>query len=386
MKTENGLGEPVLFSRPFHTPAEKINLATVIDSDHVHGDGPFTASASRRLAALSGVDQVLLTTSGTHALEMAARLVGVGPGDEVILPSFTFSSGATSIVAAGGVPVFVDIEGDTGNIDPALVEGAITANTKAISVMHYGGVPVDMAAISDIATRHGLAVIEDNAHGLGVTSGYGTLGSLGDIAIQSFHDTKNVHCGEGGAVLIGDPELRERAEIMREKGTNRSKFLRGQVDKYSWVDWGSSYLPSELNAAVLDAQLESFDEIQSRRHAIWNTYRSSLAEWAEDNGVTLMTPPGGVHAAHVFFCLMPDQESRDAALVHTRAHGVMSTFHYVPLHSSPAGQKYGRVDSSLEKTDSFAGRLLRLPLWPGLSEGQIATVLDTMKTFSFSAN
>jgi dTDP-4-amino-4,6-dideoxygalactose transaminase len=386
VNSENGLGEPVLFSRPFHTPAEKVNLATVIDSDHVHGDGPFTASASQKISNLTGVEHVLLTTSGTHALEMAARLVGIGPEDEVILPSFTFSSGATSIVAAGGVPVFVDVEGDTGNIDPSRVEAAITARTKAISVMHYGGVPVDMVAISDIANRHGLAVIEDNAHGLGVASGYGTLGSLGNIAIQSFHDTKNVHCGEGGAVLIGDPDLRERAEIMREKGTNRSKFLRGQVDKYSWVDWGSSYLPSELNAAVLDAQLDSFEEIQARRHAIWNTYRSELTEWADANDVTLMSPPGGIHAAHVFFCLMPDQESRDAALAHTRANGVMSTFHYVPLHSSPAGQKYGRVSSSLEKTDSFAGRLLRLPLWAGLSQGQITRVLDTMKTFSFSAN
>ena len=386
MAVGSEVDDSILFSRPFRSPLEKANLAAVIDSDHVHGDGRFTASASRRIAELSDVEHALLTTSGTHALEMAVRLLDVGVGDEVIVPSFTFSSGANSIVATGGVPVFVDIEGDTGNIDPALVEAAITPKTKAISVMHYGGVPVDMSAISAIAKRHGLKVIEDNAHGLGVKSPYGTLGSLGDIAIQSFHDTKNVHCGEGGAVLIGNPELRERAEIMREKGTNRSKFLRGQVDKYSWVDWGSSYLPSELNAAVLDSQLDSFDEIQARRHEIWNAYRSSLGQWADSLGVTLMTPPGGVHAAHVFFALMPSEASRDAALAHTRANGVVSTFHYVPLHSSAAGQKFGRTAGSLEKTDSFAGRLIRLPLWPGMSDGQVAKVIDTMKTFSFPTN
>jgi len=380
------VNEPILFSRPFRSPMEKANLSAVIDSDHVHGDGSFTSSASRKIADLSKVEHVLLTTSGTHALEMAVRLLDVGVGDEVIVPSFTFSSGANSIVAAGGVPVFVDIEGDTGNIDPALVEAAITSRTKAISVMHYGGVPVDMPAISIIAKRHGLTVIEDNAHGLGVASQDGTLGSFGDIAIQSFHDTKNVHCGEGGAVLISNPELRERAEIMREKGTNRSKFLRGQIDKYSWVDWGSSYLPSELNAAVLDSQLDSFVEIQVRRHEIWNSYETGLESWANSSGVTLMRPPSGIHAAHVFFMLMPNEASRDAALAYTRANGVVSTFHYVPLHSSAAGQKFGRTAGSLDKTDSFSARLLRLPLWPGMSEAQVTKVIDTMKIFSFPTN
>jgi dTDP-4-amino-4,6-dideoxygalactose transaminase len=317
---------------------------------------------------------------------MAVRLLDVGIGDEVIVPSFTFSSGANSIVATGGVPVFVDIEGNAGNIDPMLVEAAITAKTKAISVMHYGGVPVDMPAILDIAGRHGLTVIEDNAHGLGVKTPLGALGSIGDIAIQSFHDTKNVHCGEGGAVLIGNPELRERAEIMREKGTNRSKFLRGQVDKYSWVDWGSSYLPSELNAAVLDSQLDSFDVIQARRFDIWNAYQAGLADWAVSSGVSLMDPPAGIHAAHVFFMVMPSEAARDAALAHTREHGVVSTFHYVPLHSSAAGQKYGRTAGSLAKTDTFSGRLLRLPLWPGMSEAQVSKVIDTMKMFSFPTN
>lgn len=383
MAVGGDVSEPILFSRPFRSPQEKTNLAAVIDSDHVHGDGSFTASASRKIADLSDVEHVLLTTSGTHALEMAVRLLDVSVGDEVIVPSFTFSSGANSIVATGGVPVFVDIEGNTGNIDPAHVEAAITPKTKAISVMHYGGVPVDMPAILDIARRHGLTVIEDNAHGLGVKTPLGTLGALGDIAIQSFHDTKNVHCGEGGAVLIRNPTLRERAEIMREKGTNRSKFLRGQVDKYSWVDWGSSYLPSELNAAVLDSQLDSFDAIQARRHEIWKAYQAGLGDWAESAGVSLMTPPGGIHAAHVFFMVMPTETARDVALTHTRAHGVVSTFHYVPLHSSAAGQKFGRTAGSLAKTDAFSARLLRLPLWPGMSEAQVTKVIDTMKMFSF---
>jgi dTDP-4-amino-4,6-dideoxygalactose transaminase len=375
--------ERILFSRPFLTPSEKSNVSKVLDSDHVHGDGPFTDSASRRLREITGASDLLLTTSGTHALEMAVRLLGVGPSDEVILPSFTFSSGANSIVAVGAVPVFVDIEGATGNIDPALVEVAITPKTKAISVMHYGGTPVDMDAITDIARRYELTVLEDNSHGLGVKSRHGTLGSLGDVGIQSFHDTKNIHCGEGGAVLLGKPHLREEAEIMREKGTNRSKFLRGQVDKYSWVQWGSSYLPSELNAAVLDSQLASFDDIQESRHKIWDRYHASLEEWASDARVTLMTPPGDVHAAHVFYLLMPTEADRDVALQHTKTHNVATTSHYVPLHSSAAGLKFGRTSGSLDKTDSFASRLLRLPLWPGMSDGQVTKVIDTMKGYVF---
>ena len=373
--------KPILFSVPFRAPAAPENLATVINSDHVHGDGPYTKAASEKLVQLTGAGSVLLTTSGTAALEMAVRLLGVGPGDEVIVPSFTFSSGATSIVAAGAVPVFIDIEGDTGNIDPSLVEAAITSKTKAISVMHYGGVPVDMDATMAISRKHNIPVIEDNAHGLAVKSRYGALGTIGAVAIQSFHDTKNVHCGEGGAVLFNDPALVEAAEIMREKGTNRSRFLRGQVDKYTWVEWGSSFLPSELNAAVLDAQLEVFETIQEKRFAIWNTYKAELADWAQENSSKLMSPPDGVHAAHVFYVLMPNQEKRDALLSHLRENGVIGTFHYVPLHSSPAGMKYGRVHGSMHKTDSFSGRLARLPLWPGMSDEQVKRVLDTMKSF-----
>lgn len=372
---------PILFSVPFRAPAAPDNLAAVIASDHVHGDGPFTKSASAKMVELTGSPTVLLTTSGTAALEMAVRLLGIGEGDEVIVPSFTFSSGAASVVAAGGVPVFVDIEGDSGNVDPAEVEKAITEKTKAISVMHYGGAPVDMDEIMAISRKHNIPVIEDNAHGLAVKSRFGALGTIGSVAIQSFHDTKNVHCGEGGAVLINDPALVEAAEIMREKGTNRSKFLRGQVDKYTWVDWGSSYLPSELNAAVLDAQLDAFEGIQKRRFEIWNTYSEALADWAASLGGSVMTPVDGEHAAHVFYVLMPDQDTRDSFLEYLRSNGVVGTFHYVPLHSSPAGKKYGRTVGSLEKTDSFAGRLARLPLWPGMTDAQVAHVIDTVKAF-----
>jgi dTDP-4-amino-4,6-dideoxygalactose transaminase len=373
---------PIYFSAPYVSKAEKQNLIDSIDSGFLHGDGKFTQSASAKLEALTGSNKVLLTTSGTSALEMAVRLLGIGAGDEVIVPSFTFSSGAASIVAAGATPVFVDIEGDSGNIDPAQVEAAITPKTKAISVMHYGGVPVDMDTIMTISREHNIPVIEDNAHGLAVKSRYGALGTIGSVAIQSFHDTKNIHCGEGGAVLINDASLVEAAEIMREKGTNRSKFLRGQVDKYTWVEWGSSYLPSELNAAVLDAQLDDFELIQQKRFAIWNRYKEELNDWATEQSASLMDPAFGEHAAHVFFLLMPTLEKRDALLEFLRSREVIGTFHYVPLHSSPAGKKYGRTFGPMDKTDSFSNRLVRLPLWAGMSEEQIEFVIDTVKAFS----
>jgi dTDP-4-amino-4,6-dideoxygalactose transaminase len=373
--------KPIFFSVPFRAPKSSENINSVINSDHVHGDGPYTSSATSKLVELTGAPAALLTTSGTSALEMAVRLLGVGHGDEVIVPSFTFSSGASSIVAAGATPVFVDIEGDSGNIDPTLVKAAITPKTKVISVMHYGGQPVDMDAIIRISKQYGIPVLEDNAHGLAVNSRFGKLGTLSDLAIQSFHDTKNVHCGEGGAVLINDLGLLETAEIMREKGTNRSKFLRGQVDKYTWVEWGSSFLPSELNAAVLDAQLDCFDEIQAKRFAVWNTYSDQLTEWSHSMGGGVMTPQHGEHAAHMFYVTLANQDDRDAFLAHLRAHGVIGTFHYVPLHSAPAGLKYGRVAGAMDKTDSFASRLARLPLWPDMSDEQIHYVVDTIKAW-----
>jgi dTDP-4-amino-4,6-dideoxygalactose transaminase len=374
-------GALIPFSKPFVTAHELRNLQQVLESDHAHGDGAFTRSASARLKTITGVDNVLLTTSCTHALEMACQLLNIGPGDEVILPSFTFPSAANAVARTGARCVFVGIDPATGNIDPNQVEEAVGPLTKAIIVMHYGGVPVDMTAITAIATRAGVEVIEDNAHGLGVDSGRGTLGGIGALGTQSFHDTKNVHCGEGGALLVGDPALLERAEIIREKGTNRSQFLRGRIDKYSWVELGSSFLPSELNAAVLDSQLESFDDIQARRFSIWNRYSAGLAQWADDHGIELMTPPGGIHAAHLFYLLMPDWNAQGEMLEHLRAHGVMATFHYVPLGSSPAGLKFGRTMRTLALAEDFSRRLVRLPLWAGMTDDQVTRVIDAVVSF-----
>lgn len=373
---------PIPFSKPYRAPGELVNLERVLSSDHSHGDGAFTASATARLRTLTGTTGVLLTSSGSHALDLASILLGVGNGDEVILPTFTFPSAANAIALAGATCVFVDSDPVTGNIDPAAVAQAVTSRTKAISVMHYGGVPVDLPAIEAIAAEHGLPIIEDNAHGLGVQHRGRVLGTFGAIAIQSFHDTKNVHSGEGGAIIINDLSLLERAEIVREKGTDRSKFLRGQVDKYSWVDVGSSYLMSELQAAVLDAQLQSFDTIQAKRHAVWNRYATELAEWADAVGADLMSvPDGSEHAAHLFAILMPDQEGQSALIAHLRTLGIVATFHYVPLHSSAAGLRHGRVSGSVDNAVRFSQRLVRLPLWASLDEQQVQRIVDGVRSF-----
>jgi dTDP-4-amino-4,6-dideoxygalactose transaminase len=369
--------EVVPFSRPFRTANELKNLETVLASDHSHGDGPFTRSASDRIRTLTGAGHVLLTTSGTHALEMSISLLDIGVGDEVILPSFTFPSAADAVARTGATCVFVDIDMANGGIDAAQVAEAITPTTKAVSIMHYGGMPVDIDAITAIAKGAGVPIVEDNAHGLGVPR----LGTVGVFAAQSFHDTKNVHCGEGGALLINDQAVVERAEIMREKGTNRSQFLRGQVDKYRWVDWGSSYLPSELNAAVLDSQLSEFGEIQRRRTAIWDHYSIELAEWADANAIRPMTPPGGIHAAHLFYLLMPDWESQTGFISHLRAAGVHAAFHYVPLDTAPAGLRYGRTLRALDRSEDFSRRIVRLPLWVNMTDDQVARVVEAARAW-----
>ena len=371
--------ELIPFSRPFLAPASLERLTAVLGSDHAHGDGPFTRSASGRLSAMLDGGDVLLTTSGTHALEMASRLLDLGPGDEVVLSTFTFSSAATAIAMTGATIVFVDIDASTGNIDPEQVAEAVSPRTRAISVMHYGGTPVDMAAIGSIAADAGcLPVIEDNAHGLGVRSPWGVLGRIGTFGVQSFHDTKNVHAGEGGALVINDAHHRLRAEIIREKGTNRSQFMRGAVDRYTWVDWGSSYLPSELNAAVLDAQLAAFDEIQASRHAVWDRYAAELGDWADLIGATLMRPPGGIHAAHLFFVLLPRRHDQADFIAALAAQGVAAAFHYVPLDSSPAGCRSGRPLRELVRSEDFSRRLVRLPLWAGMTTGQVDRVVDAV--------
>lgn len=372
----------IIFSRPYRAAAELANVTTVLESDHCHGDGPFTAAATAKLAEITGAPHVLLTTSCTHALELGALLLELGPGDEVIVPSFAFTSAATAFAVHGATCVFVDIDETTGNIDPAAAAAAITEHTKAIVVMHYGGVAADMAALGDLARGHGLALIEDNAHGLGGTWRGKALGTLGTFGTQSFHDTKNVHCGEGGALLLADDILMGRAEIIREKGTDRARFLRGQVDKYSWQDIGSSYLPSELNAAVLDAQLTEFHSIQRARHRVWHTYAAGVASWAASEDVAPMTvPPDRRHTAHLFYLRMPGEEIRDAFIRHLAARGIVAPFHYVPLDSSAAGLKYGRAPVPCTRSARFAATIVRLPLWPMLTRGQLDRVLTAVTEF-----
>ncbi|MGW4773142.1 dTDP-4-amino-4,6-dideoxygalactose transaminase [Nocardia sp. NPDC004278] len=377
------MNERIIFSRPFRAGRELANIEAVLGSDHSHGDGKFTASATAKLKDITGAPHALLTTSCTHALELAALLLELGPDDEVIVPSFAFTSAATSMALRGATCVFVDIDEASGNIDPESVAAAITDRTKAVVVMHYGGVAADMARLLALTEQHGIALIEDNAHGLGGTWRGRQLGTIGTLGTQSFHDTKNVHCGEGGALLLSDEILMGRAEIMREKGTNRARFLRGQVDKYSWQDIGSSYLPSELNAAVLDAQLDEFDAIQVQRHRVWDTYATQLPDWAERTGARLMTvPEDREHTAHMFFLQMPSEESRDGLIRHLAAQGIVAPFHYIPLDSSPAGLKYGRTPVPCTRSARFSSTILRLPLWPMLTEAQLGRVVEAVTAYS----
>jgi dTDP-4-amino-4,6-dideoxygalactose transaminase len=317
---------------------------------------------------------------------MAALLLDLGQGDEVIVPSFTFSSTAAAVALRGAVPVFADVEPTTLNIDPASVQACLTPRTRAIFVVHYGGVAADVDRIGKIAEGHGLEVVEDNAHGLGATWRGQPLGTFGALATQSFHATKNVQCGEGGAILVNRNEYLERAEIIREKGTDRSRFLRGQVDKYTWNDIGSSFLPSELQAAVLRSQLESFEEIQGLRHRIWATYAESLVGWALSQGVRLMNiPDDAEHPAHLFYLLMPSHELQQALLAHLRACGITATFHYVPLDSSPAGRRFGRTPNPCTVSHDISSRLVRLPLFAGMNDTDVERVVEAVRAFGGTA-
>ena len=379
--------DQIVFSRPFRSAHELANLERVLVSDHAHGDGQFTRSATEKLKAITHAERALLTSSCTHSLELACRLLDLGPGDEVILPSFTFPSAATAIALTGATCVFVDVDLQYGNIDAQQVAEAITAKTRAISVVNYGGVAVDFDAIKAIADESNVYLIEDNAHGLGGSYKGQALGSFGALAAQSFHDTKNIHSGEGGALLVNEESFMERAEIIREKGTNRSLFLRGQVDKYTWVDIGSSYLMSEYSAAVLDSQLASFDEIQSLRFEIWEAYAAGLAEWAADAGIRLMDVPSDrEHTAHLFFLQMANHADQVALLAHLRATGVIGTFHYIPLDTSPAGRRYGRVARALTVSKAFSERIVRLPLWAGMADTQLERVIAAVRAFRPAAS
>jgi dTDP-4-amino-4,6-dideoxygalactose transaminase len=367
----------VPFVRPHVATRQLEYITESLHSGHHSGDGPFTARASALISELVGGGEVLLTTSCTHALEMSAMLLDLEAGDEVIMPSFTFVSTANAFVLAGATPVFVDCRPDTLNIDERQLEAAISERTRAIVVVHYAGVACEMDAILGIAERRGIPVIEDNAHGLGGSYRGRPLGSFGAMATQSFHETKNVSCGEGGALVINDGAYLDRAEIIREKGTNRSQFFRGAVDKYRWVDKGSSYLPAELLAAGLTAQLEDFPLIQAARLHAWERYITELPPWAAANGVTLPTTTLDVqHPAHIFWLLMPTAHDQGAFISHLKRCNVGSVFHYVPLHSSPYGERAGRaVPQELPVVSDISARVVRLPLWGTIADDSIDRVV-----------
>ncbi|WP_432981627.1 dTDP-4-amino-4,6-dideoxygalactose transaminase [Dactylosporangium sp. CA-233914] len=381
MKATKQLAVP--FNKGYLTGAETAYMQQAMTTGPMTGDGPFTRRAHQLLNQIIGSRHTLLTTSCTHALDMTALLLDLAPGDEVILPSFTFCSTANAYALRGAQPVFVDCRADTLNLDERLVEPAITERTRAIVVVHYAGVAVEMDAIMALARRHNLVVIEDNAHGLGGTYRGRSLGSIGDMATQSFHETKNIHCGEGGALVLNDDRFHDRAEIIREKGTNRGQFFRGMVDKYRWMDLGSSYLPSDLLAAFLTAQLEHFPEIQRRRMHVWNSYHNRLATWAVEHGVIQPTvPEDRTHPAHLYYLLLPDLASRSAMLSHLLEQGVLGTFHYQPLHLAPAGQKYGQTrPEGCPVTEDVADRLLRLPLYAGMDDDDIDLVIRAVESY-----
>lgn len=371
---------------PFNVPpcvgTEAQYVSEAINSHKISGDGPFTKRCSQWFEAKLGAPRVLLTTSGTSALDMAMLMCDLQPGDEVILPSYTFSSTANAALLAGARLVFVDIRPDTMNIDEAKIEAAITDRTRAIIVMHYAGVACEMDAIMAIARKHHLKVVEDAAQGVMARYKGRWLGAIGDFGCYSFHETKNYSMGEGGAIVINDPAYIERAEILREKGTNRSKFYRGEIDKYTWVDFGDSYLPSELNAAYLWAQLEKADEINTDRLRSWALYYEGLKPLADAGYIELPAVPAGcVHNAHMFYIKCQDLEKRSQLIAFLKCKGILSVFHYLPLHSSPAGLKNGRFHGEDVFTTKESDRLLRIPLYYRLSATEIITVIQAIQEF-----
>jgi dTDP-4-amino-4,6-dideoxygalactose transaminase len=371
-------GSIVRFHAPWYDERELEAVRTALLT-HTAGDGPAGRRVEARLAALLGVRRVLLTTSCTHALELALLALGVGPGQEVVCPSFTFVSSANAALRVGARPVFADIDETTLGLDPADVERRLSPRTAALVPVHYAGVAPDMQALLEIARRRGLRVVEDAAQGIAASWRGRPLGTLGDAGCLSFHETKNLSCGEGGALVVDDPELAERAEIAREKGTNRAAFFRGEVDKYTWVAEGSSYVLSDVLAAILEAQLDKLAEIQARRGAIVARYRAGLADWAARHGVRMPEPlPERQTNHHIFFLLYPNGAHRDRALAELKAHGVMATFHYVPLHSAPYGRKLAG-DVQLPVTDRVAASLLRLPLHPRLADAEVDRVIDAVR-------
>jgi dTDP-4-amino-4,6-dideoxygalactose transaminase len=359
------------FNKPYMTGRELWYIAQAHTNGHLAGDGMFTKKCHAWLEARTGANKALLSHSCTAALEMAAILADIQPGDEVIMPSFTFVSTANAFVLRGGVPVFVDIRPDTLNIDETKIESAITARTKAIVPVHYAGVACEMGAIMGIAQQHNLLVIEDAAQAVMSTYKGKPLGTIGHLGAYSFHETKNIISGEGGALLVNDERFAERAEIIREKGTNRSQFFRGQVDKYTWMDIGSSYLPGEVIAAFLWAQMEEAQTITQRRLDLWQRYHEALFPLEEAGKLRRpIIPEGCRHNAHMYYILLESLEKRTEVIARLKEHSVNAVFHYVPLHSSPSGKKFGRTSGELRHTDNLSERLLRLPLWLGMDEAQ----------------
>jgi dTDP-4-amino-4,6-dideoxygalactose transaminase len=370
------------FNRPSLTGNELRYIAEAVERGHISGDGYFTKQCHRVLEESLGVPKALLTTNCTHALEMSALLLNIQPGDEVICPSFTFVSTINAFVLRGAKPVFVDVRLDTLNLDETLLEAVITPRTRAILVVHYAGVACEMDTILAIAERHGIPVVEENAHGLFARYRGQYLGTFGVMATQSFHETKNFHCGEGGALLVNDPQYIERAEIIREKGTNRSRFFRGQVDKYTWVDVGSSYLPSEVLSAFLYAQLEARETIQAQRQRIWETYNAELDEWAAHHDVQLPTVPAHCEQAyHLFYMVLPSLQSRQNLIAHLKQHNILAVFHYLPLHLSEMGINYGGKPGDCPVTERLGDCLLRLPFYNDLADSDQARVIDAIRSF-----
>ncbi len=372
------------FNRPIAVGKEFEYMKEAIESGHMAGDGPFTKKCNAFLESNLGVPKALLTTSCTHALEMSAILLDIQPGDEVIIPDFTFVSTVNAYVLRGAKPIFVDVRLDTLNLDESQLEAALTSKTKAIVPVHYAGVGCEMDAIVEIAHHHNIAVVEDNAHGLFGKYKGKLLGTFGSLATQSFHETKNFTCGEGGALLINDPGLVEHAEIIREKGTNRSRFFRGQVDKYTWVDVGSSYLPSDILAAFLFAQFEQHEKIQLHRKQVWEMYEAGLKDWAAKHDVQLPCIPDHCEQPyHMFYMLLPSLELRQNLISYLREHGVYSVFHYLPLHLSDMGQKFGGQRGDCPVTERISDQLIRLPLHNTLTSGEQEQVIDLIHEFPF---
>ena len=370
------------FNRPSFEGKEQVYIAQAIANGHISGDGPFTKQCQAFLEQALGAPRVLLTTSGTHALEMAAMLLDIQPGDEVIVPSFTFVSTVNAFVLRGARPVFADVRPDTLNLDETRIESLITQRTKAIVPVHYAGVGCELRTIGKIAARHGLAVVEDNAHGLFGKYRGRYLGTFGALAALSFHETKNFYCGEGGALIVNDPALVDRADVIREKGTNRARFLEGRVDKYTWVDIGSSWLPSDLLAAFLYAQLEAKERILEKRRRVWERYHEGLSGWAAERNIRLPVIPKGCRQPyHMYYLIIPSSRGRAALIRHLKRLGILGVFHYLPLHLSEMGRRYGGKPGDCPVTEHVSERLIRLPFYNNLDGESQERVIRAIREF-----